>query len=100
LIEGVENMKVDILQTVPKGNIAKYLDTVGDGTGEINAIGDYSSAPVDFFYSPNANEVVLLNRVIITIEDGGSIDSGGYGNNSSPLTNGIVAIFKNREKIL
>jgi len=71
-------------------NIARYLDTNGDGTGNIDGIGDYSSTPEEFYIQPGAGEVFELERVIITIEDTGSIDSGGYGNNSSPLTNGIT----------
>ncbi len=70
-------------------HIAQYLDTVGDGTGTIEAIGNYSGAETDFFIQPPAGCIYELSRAIITIEDNGSIDSGGYGNNSSPLTNGI-----------
>lgn len=72
-----------------KPNIAQYLDTNGDGTGNIDAIGDYSLTPTEFYIQPPAGSVYELRRVIVTIEDTGSIDSGGYGNNSSPLTNGI-----------
>ena len=77
-----------------KNNFARYLDTDGDGTGTYNAIGDYSSAKEEFYIQPKTGQVLQLNRIMITIEDGGSIDSGGYGNNSSPLTNGIRAIVR------
>ncbi len=72
-----------------KPNIARYLDVNGDGTGAIDAIGDYSVTPEEFYIQPPVGAVYELQRVIITIEDAGSIDSGGYGNNANPLANGI-----------
>ena len=71
-------------------NFAFYLTDTGAVGGVLNAIGDYSLEAKEFSIKPAAGEILKCNRMIITIEDNGSIDSGGYGNNASPLTNGIT----------
>ena len=63
--------------------------TGGDGTGDTNAVGDYSSETEVFYYQPAADEIVSISRMIVSIEDAGAPDSGKYGNNIT-LTNGIV----------
>lgn len=70
-------------------NIAFYLTDTGKVGGAYNAIGDYSAAPQEFSIKPDPGQVLRFNRMIVTIEDNGSIDSGGYGNNNSPLSTGI-----------
>lgn len=66
---------------------ARRLDTVGDGTGTSNAIGNYAS-PTRFMLKPAAGELLIINELHIYVEDGGAFDSGLYGNNIV-LTNGI-----------
>ena len=68
--------------------ISQHLDTVGDGSGTVNAVGDYSVTPGVFKIAPGAGEVFRLTRLIGYIEDAGTFDSGAYGNNIT-LTNGI-----------
>jgi len=73
-------------------SIYQYLDTNGDGSGTIDAQGNYASA-TEFYITPQAeNEVYELARLIINIEDTGTVDAGSYGNNISLTgTDGIEA---------
>ena len=67
----------------------RMLDTDGDGSGTTDAIGDYSGTnDTEFKFAPGAGEVARVHRMLVHVEDGGSFDSGAYGNNVS-LTNGI-----------
>jgi len=59
-----------------------------------NAVGDYSASAVDFELIPASDEVYVLYRIMITVVDVGSFDSGAYGNNIT-LTNGISVSIAN-----
>lgn len=62
-------------------------------SSDFEAIDDYSSASEDFYVEPAAGEVWNISRLMVYIQDSGSFDSGGYGNNGgNPLTNGIQVI--------
>lgn len=75
-------------------HVFKFLDTNGDGTGDKNAIGDYSSTPTDFFYQPEGGRTVVLTRMIITMS-GDHVNENGYGVKDTPLANGIVVHTEN-----
>jgi len=68
----------------------RYLDTVGDGTGTKNAIGDYSSAAQIFKIAPPANVTYRLARMLVTIEDTTGMTADEYGNIGSALSTGVV----------
>ncbi len=68
--------------------ISRRLDSIGDGTGEINATGDYSRQPQSFSLAPGPNQTVIIARLIVGIGDSGTLDAGFYGNNTE-LTEGI-----------
>ncbi len=71
--------------------ITRKLDTVGNGTGAKDMAVDGSTIPVPFLVKPAAGEVLRVARWILTIRDGGSFDSGGWGNNGgSPLDEGLL----------
>lgn len=68
---------------------SRFLDTVGDGSGDKDAIGDYSAAATDFLIAPQEpDETIKVARVIVQIADTGTVDAGSYGNGIA-LTNGI-----------
>lgn len=77
-----------------KEAIFQLLDTVGDGSGIKEAIGDYSSNPTSFRLKHNSGKVRII-RMIVMVEDTGSFDSGLYGNGVS-LTNGIRVYVRNK----
>jgi len=81
-----ESLSVD--SPVRKRQLFQYLDSVGDGSGIKNLIGDYSGAPTTFKIAPGAGEIFILTRMLIYIEDAGSFDTGSYANGVM-LTNGI-----------
>lgn len=64
----------------PQNRLYRFLSDNGDGTGNIDAIGDYSATPYRLFCEPPAGQIFQLNRILITVKDTGSFDSGGYGN--------------------
>lgn len=68
----------------------QFLDTVGDGTGDKNAISDYSSGQNFLLTCPANVSFIELYRGIVYIEDSGNFSSAGYGNLSG-LSNGIEA---------
>ena len=71
----------------------------GDGTGTTNLVGDYSSAPLVASITAGVDKVVVVQRVIVSIEDAGSIDSGSYGN-AIELTNGITISYYQAETLV
>lgn len=73
---------------------SRYADTVGDGSGTKNvALLDGSSTPVILRVAPGVNEIFKIPRMIISLEDFGNLDSGGYGNGSA-LDNGFEVMLK------
>lgn len=79
--------------TNTKKILIRVLDTVGDGTGTKDASGDYSAAAQTFLIKPPAHTTYIISRMIGSIRDGGSFDSGFYGNGLT-LTNGIKVYCK------
>ena len=79
------------------GEIYRYLDTVGDGTGTKNAGGagtDYSSTLTRFMIVPPATERFVLSRMITMVRDSGTFDADKYGNGLA-LSNGITIEKRN-----
>lgn len=69
------------LSTDPNGDQAKP---------NINAVGNYSPvSPGDFFISPPANELWVIERMMISIQASGLFRATGYGDSVSELANGI-----------
>ncbi len=76
-----------------KDGIFRLLDTVGNGTGTTDAIGDYSSTPQSFRISDSTGWGEI-HRIIIMLQDSGSFDMELYGNGLA-LTNGVRVFLKN-----
>lgn len=70
---------------------SRFLDTVGNGSGTKNAIGNYSAVVTDFLISPDIDTKIRLARLIIQIEDVGGFNAAGYGAMNA-LTNGITVL--------
>ncbi len=79
--------------------ISQLLDTVGDGSGTFDAIGDYSGAAEEFFIAPAAQEIYCITRLIVSLSDAGSFDADKYGNNID-ITNGILLHVANASSTL
>jgi len=79
--------------------ISRFLDTIGDGSGSNEAIGDYSGGQQLFRFKPTGGPYAEITRMIVHITDSGAIDADLYGNGIT-LTNGIqLAIFEDGVKI-
>ena len=74
----------------PRHRISAFL---ADG-GETRAIGDYSSTPTRFIWTPLPGRIAHIHRMIISVEDAGAFDAAKYGNNIV-LTNGISLTVRN-----
>lgn len=70
------------------GSIYEFLTEAGDGTGAIDAIGNYATPTKWFYKNSSADEVDDIHRMIVTVADSGGFDTGRYGNGLI-LTNGI-----------
>lgn len=69
---------------------SRYLDTIGDGTGERNmALLDGSVTPVILRVKPSAGEIYAIERIIITMTLAANNPNSGYGAQVANLTNGI-----------
>jgi len=58
--------------------IDQFLSSVGDGSGTVNANGNYSIASDDFFIAPPAGEKYVITRMIPLLEDNSSFRAEYY----------------------
>jgi hypothetical protein len=66
------------------------MDLVGDGTGSINgSVAGSLGSPISLIIKPQPTQILYVTRILIFIEDSGTLDSGGFGNGAA-LTNGII----------
>ena len=67
------------------------MDTVGDGSGTTEILGDFSAAAETFEVAgpTAADEHLVIVRVMVYTEDNASIDVEGYGG-AAALTNGLT----------
>lgn len=77
--------------------LSQFLTDVGDGTGNDNANGDYTTPDI-FFIQPASDEIMLVEELVIHVEDGGALAEGSYGGLSA-LTNGINITVTNEGSI-
>jgi len=62
------------------GLFYQRLDTVGDGSGDTNMNVDGSSTPVIFRVKPDVGEALNLSRIMIYVQDSGTMDAVKWGN--------------------
>lgn len=72
------------------GPIYRFLDTVGDGSGNKDASVDGSSTAVRFKYVPEKGERAVINRMIIHYGDTANWSADEFGNLGAALTNGLL----------
>ena len=75
-------------------HLYRYMDSVGDGSGDESFIGDYSSAAEEALLIPASNEIIKVARLIISAEDTSGMTAAKYGNMAA-LTNGVTIQKKN-----
>ncbi len=83
--------------------IGQFLDSVGDGSGVVQATADLSGGEIFFiqppagkifFIQPPAGKIFHIARMLVHIEDSGPTSADDYGGISA-LTNGIVVRCQN-----
>lgn len=75
--------------------ISRHLDTVGDGSGTKNAIGNYSATATEFKIVPGATEDFTITRLLVCLRDSGALSAEKYGFISGGLTNGVILEKRN-----
>lgn len=82
-----------LLYRDPRNKIEQLLDTVGDGTGETEMVGN---TPKAFFIQPPRGEIYVINRLNVYIEEGMNekFDAAKYGATTA-LANGIMVTVEN-----
>jgi len=79
--------------------ISRHLDTVGDGSGLKDAVGDYSTTPTTFrIENYNSDMFMVLRTFDMYIQGAGDFLPGNYGG-VPELTNGI-SISVNRDSMV
>lgn len=71
-------------------HLNRYLDSVGDGSGTKNAIGDYSVLPLILQIAPPSGKIYRIRSMIFTLEDDAAMEVQNYGGLLAPLTNGLL----------
>ena len=61
-------------------SIYQLMSSNGDGSGIVDAIGDYSTTPMALKISSSEAEIVEIHRLIVGIQDTGAFDAAKYGN--------------------
>lgn len=80
--------------------ISRHLDTVGDGTGEKEAIGDYSSTPVVFrIENTNPSLDMVLNSFHLYLQSDVKFHPEKYGG-APGLTSGVKVVVKRDGEIV
>lgn len=70
-------------------SLYRYLDTVGDGSGNKNFNGNYSVAEEEAILAPAANEIFRVTRMIISLQDTSGMSAVDYGNKTNGLISGL-----------
>lgn len=81
-------------QFSPQFPVNRFLDTVGDGTGTKNAIGNYSVTPAVFKLAPPAGEVYEISELIICFTATGNFKGSDYAGIAGGLVNGVTITAK------
>ena len=79
--------------------LSQYLSTVGDGTGVVNAVGDYTATTETFFIQPAAGEIFEIEKLLIHIVDSGALPATVYGGLGAALDPGINIVVTNEGSI-
>jgi len=98
LRRGVSHVKVNTAGPQYR-HFCRYLDTTGDGTGTIEATGNYAAAPVEFFVQPQAGQIVQITRLVVYVRDVGFMRANEWADQPA-LTNGVVIQHKDSSGIL
>lgn len=75
-----------------------YASTLGNGAGDIDAVGNYAAAAQDFHVQPEAandaraDEIMKIRRMIVFIEDSGNFRAEHYGALMTALAVGIKVL--------
>ena len=77
---------------------SQFASSNGDGTGDYNLIGDYST-PANFDVVPASGKIFVVTRVMITVEDSGTFNGEGYGVLAA-LTNGVVVTLRDASGVV
>jgi len=81
-------------------NFYHYMDSIGNGKGVDDFIGDYSTVPIKARHNVPGDERHDLYRMIIAVEDGSGMKADEYGDLNGPLVDGISITVEDDNGIL
>lgn len=85
------------------GNIiSRLLDTNGNGTGDVEAVGKYSDGELgstDFFIAPAAGETFIIHRMMVSYAAAKNWSADLYGK-AITLTNGIKVLVEDSDGLM
>jgi len=75
--------------------LIQLLDTIGDGTGNKSANGNYLTTATTFKAKPANNRIWFVDFIKVQLTDSGVFYQQGYGATNVPLVNGFtITIYK------
>ena len=80
--------------------LLRLLDTVGDGSGTHDFIGNYSLVPTQAIIRPPDDQIFVLSEFTTQYSDAGKFQQGVYGSLAAALTNGIIIGAYDRDNVL
>lgn len=69
--------------------LVQFLDTNGDGTGVVNAIGNYSITAEKFLVAPPSGTIYTVNELLFHIGASGNFSAQNYAGIIGGLANGV-----------
>ena len=69
--------------------LLRYLDTVWDGSGTHDFIGDYSLVPTQAIIKPPDNQIFVLTEFLVQYSDAGKFLQSAYASLAGALVNGV-----------
>jgi len=70
----------------------RFLDTVGDGSGNANANVNGAVTPIDFKVVVPMGYLLMLDEMLVSVRDNGAFVTSGYGGLPA-LTNGVQVLY-------
>ena len=83
--------------TITAQPLVRFLDTVGDGSGSKNVIGNYSAVAETFLCTPPVGKIFTFYSLTlhITANIAGNVNAADYAAVAGGLTNGYLLTTKN-----
>jgi hypothetical protein len=76
--------------------LARYLDSVGDGSGTKNM----ATTTDEYYLSPPTDQIFVIDKIRISITDGATLDADGFGGIAALVNGCILKIQRNESQVV